>query len=111
MVSFGFTCNQDSMANKTEYVELGMACADVCTALERGMNGKRLDELSQPVREAISQLTTWVKLVTRARDGSLILIAGLSRISRRGSLRRVNGTDSPGLSMPRVIRMRSWLGS
>ena len=46
------------MANKSEYVELGLACADVCKALERGMNGKTLDDLSQPVREAIDQLTT-----------------------------------------------------
>ena len=45
------------MANKTDYVDLGIACADVCRALHRGMNGKSLDELSGPVREAIEQLT------------------------------------------------------
>ena len=50
-------CNQDSMANESEYVELGLACADVCKALHRGMNGKTLDDLSQSVREAIEQLT------------------------------------------------------
>ena len=53
-----FTRNQDSMTNKADYVELGLACADVCRALDRGMNGKKLDDLSQPVCEAISQLTT-----------------------------------------------------
>ena len=46
------------MANKTDYVELGLACADVCRALDRGVNGRRLDELSQSVFEAIGQLTT-----------------------------------------------------
>ena len=46
------------MVNKTDYVELGLACADVCRALDRGVNGRRLDELSQPVFEAIEQLTT-----------------------------------------------------
>ena len=46
------------MANKAEYVELGLACADVCRALDRGMNGKKLDHLSQSVFEAITQLTT-----------------------------------------------------
>ena len=46
------------MANKSEYVELGLACADVCKALDRGMNGKTLNDLSQPVRKAIDQLTT-----------------------------------------------------
>ena len=58
------TCIQDSMANKTDYVDLGLACADVCGALDRGMNGKKLDDLSQPVREAVNQLKMWVK-----RDG------------------------------------------
>ena len=46
------------MVNKIEYVELGLACADVCRALDRGMNGKKLDDLNQPVCEAIVQLTT-----------------------------------------------------
>ena len=52
-----FTCYQDSMANKSDYVELGLTCADVCKALDRGMNGKKRDDLSQSVREAIEQLT------------------------------------------------------
>ena len=51
------------MANKADYVELGLACADVCKALDRGMKGRKLDDLSQSVREAIEQLTTWVKPV------------------------------------------------
>ena len=46
------------MANKAEYVELGLVCADVCEALNRGMDGKKLDDLSQSVRKAIDQLTT-----------------------------------------------------
>ena len=46
------------MANRSNYVELGLACAEVCGALDRGMNGRRMDELSQPVFEAIEQLTT-----------------------------------------------------
>ena len=41
-----------------DYVELGLACAEVCKALNRGMNGKNLDDLSQPVQEAIAQLAT-----------------------------------------------------
>ena len=56
MILSGFICNQDSMVNKTDYVELGLACADVCRALDRGMMG-RVDELSQSVFEAIGQLT------------------------------------------------------
>lgn len=46
------------MANKEDCVNLGLACADVCKALDRGMDGRRMDELSQPVFGAIEQLTT-----------------------------------------------------
>ena len=45
------------MVNKSDYVELGLACANVCKALERGLGGKELDNLSPSVREAIKQLT------------------------------------------------------
>ena len=45
------------MINKADYVDLGLACADVCGALDRGMKGRRVNELSQPVFEAIGQLT------------------------------------------------------
>ena len=53
-----FMCGQDSMANKLEYVELSLACADVCMALDRGMNERQTKELSRSVYEAIEQLTT-----------------------------------------------------
>ena len=53
-----FTYNQDSMANKLDHVELGLECADICRALDRGMNGKKLDEFSRSVCDAITQLTT-----------------------------------------------------
>ena len=46
------------MINKEDYVELGLTCADVCTALDRGMNGKRLSDVDNSVRGAIEQLTT-----------------------------------------------------
>ena len=46
------------MINEADCVELGIACADVCIALDRGANGKRLNELNNSVCEAISQLTT-----------------------------------------------------
>ena len=45
------------MANEQDYVDLGLNCADICRALDRGMNGKELDDLSPSVREAIKQLT------------------------------------------------------
>lgn len=53
-----FTCNQESVVNELDYVELGLFCVDICRALNRGMDGKKLDDLSQSVRGAINQLTT-----------------------------------------------------
>ena len=44
--------------NKTDYIELGLACADVCKSLDRGMNGRRMDEIGRSVADAIGQLTT-----------------------------------------------------
>jgi len=46
------------MINQADYVELGLACADVCTALDRGLDGKRLSDLNDSVCQAINQLTT-----------------------------------------------------
>ena len=46
------------MINEEDYVDLALACADVCKVLDRGMDGRQVDELSQPVLEAIEQLTT-----------------------------------------------------
>ena len=45
------------MINKIEYVELGLAFADVCGALDRVTNGRYADQsLSQSVLKAIEQL-------------------------------------------------------
>ena len=46
------------MVNEQDYVELGLSCADICKALDRGMNGKKPDDLSKSVCDAINQLTT-----------------------------------------------------
>ena len=46
------------MTNEVDYVELWLACADVCTVLHRGLDGRRFNELNNSVREAINQLTT-----------------------------------------------------
>ena len=57
-MGFSFTLIQDSLINEEDYVELGLACADVCDTLNRGLNGKQLDELGNPVVAAIKHLTT-----------------------------------------------------
>ena len=60
-MTFQLTFLQDSVANKQDYLELGLNCADICTALVQGMDGKRPEDLSRSVCDAISQLTKWVK--------------------------------------------------
>ena len=55
---FWFTFSQESMINSQDCVDLGLSCTDVCKVLDRGLKGRRLDELSQSVLEAIEQLTT-----------------------------------------------------
>ena len=46
------------MANDQGYVEVGLACGEVCQALDRGLSGGRMDELNQSVLGAIGRLTT-----------------------------------------------------
>ena len=55
-LSFRLTFAQDSLINEEDYVELGLSCAEVCKVLDRGLNGRQFDELSQPVLEAIQEL-------------------------------------------------------
>ena len=43
--------------NQIDYVELGLACGEVCTVLDRGLKGKGLGDLNDSVYEAIKQLT------------------------------------------------------
>ena len=66
------------MINQADYVELGLVCADVCKALNRGMNGRQASGLSQPVSEAIEQLTALVASTIHTPGGSLteLSIAG-----------------------------------
>ena len=45
------------MANEEDYVQVGLSCADICQALDRGLKGRQLGELNQSVLAAISQLT------------------------------------------------------
>jgi len=72
------------MTNERDYVELGFGCGDICRALERGVNGKKLDDLSQSMCEAISRLTTWVGPVIHSLGNSLmtLLITELSQRSK-----------------------------
>jgi hypothetical protein len=45
------------MANKKAYVDLGLYCASVCKALDEGLEGRQLEELTKSVLGAIGKLT------------------------------------------------------
>ena len=47
------THNQDTLANEQDYVEHGLSCADICKALDWGMNGKKLGDLDESVCDGI----------------------------------------------------------
>lgn len=42
--AFDFMFVQDTMASEQGYVELGLSCADICQALDRGTDEKKSDE-------------------------------------------------------------------
>lgn len=50
------------MVNGVDYIELGIACAEVCTVLHRGTNGLQVVQLSPPILQAVERLVTWVDL-------------------------------------------------
>ena len=66
MINFRLTFLQDTMINKQEFIDIGLYCADICKALDQGVDGRRPEDLSQPMREAINQLMTWVKHIVNS---------------------------------------------
>ena len=47
---------QDFTSNKTDYVDLGLACVELCEALTRAMKGKKEDDLNPFMIEAVGLL-------------------------------------------------------
>ena len=60
MKGFQFTIIQNTMGNKDDFADLGLFCAHVCKALNRGLDGKDSANLGKPVHAAIEQLRKWV---------------------------------------------------
>lgn len=60
---------QETIANEQHYTELGLNSADISGALDQGTSGKKLDDLSQSVCEAVNQLTTWVEQAASSLNG------------------------------------------
>ena len=44
------------MANDKDYFELGISCAQVCQALDGGLEGRHLDEINQHALDAVRDL-------------------------------------------------------
>ena len=57
-MEFQFRFIQGSVVDKQDYIELALFCVDICQALDRGLSGRRLDELGKSVLVAIEKLTT-----------------------------------------------------
>ena len=110
VMSSWLTFFQDFVANKQDYVDLGISCADVCKVLNRGLEGRRLDELSQSVLGAIEQLTTSVELAMYVSSVPLttVSITGQWPRFRGRSSTRVNDMWSfeSFVRSPTKIRLR-----
>ena len=55
--NFRLSFVQDSPADDQDYVDLGLSCGAVCKALDRGLNGRRPEDLGPSVLGAIEELT------------------------------------------------------
>ena len=97
------TCNQDYMASRTDYVELGLACADACEWIPDGA-----DEQSPSMIEAIEQLSRCVELAMDMPGGLLtqLAITGFWRRFRIASLSGVNRMRSGDSSIQGTTRRR-----
>ena len=62
------------MINQAEYVGLGLACADICKVLERGMNERRVDQPNQSVLRAIEQFTMQVESIMHVPGDLLTML-------------------------------------
>lgn len=64
-VSILLSLVRDTMVNEQEYIDLGLFCAEICKVIDRGLDGRRLEELGQSALEAIRQLTTTVAKIQK----------------------------------------------
>ncbi|KAF9779888.1 hypothetical protein BJ322DRAFT_1113202 [Thelephora terrestris] len=81
-----------SAVHERDYIELGLNCAEICGALDRGTRGQRTEDFSQSVGEAISHLTTTVAEIQRkvmeqskrnpASDDKVMISAWKSALSK-----------------------------
>jgi hypothetical protein len=51
------------MKNKDDFIDVGVYCAQICSAIERGTHGKTEENLSPSFVEAIKELTRFIIIV------------------------------------------------
>lgn len=62
--------------NHVNYIKLGLACAGVCTTLNRGLNGKKSEDLNHTVCELTTRVTQTTYTLS-ASDDFFDLTSGL----------------------------------
>ncbi|KAH9028201.1 hypothetical protein EDB85DRAFT_1971335, partial [Lactarius pseudohatsudake] len=67
-VAILLTTIRDKMANDQDCVDLGLLCVSVCDALQRGTDGKKLEDLNGSVRDAIKRLEATVAKIRQRID-------------------------------------------
>ena len=86
------------MVNEQDYIELGLSCADICRALERGMGEKGLNDLNKSVCDAINQLTTYAESANPSR-AFLLPWSRLQDCRRNTKENNQTGRATSGLSI------------
>lgn len=56
---------KDSMVHEKDYVKLGLSCADVCQALDQGLEKRRINKLNESMLEAIEKLMITVAAIQK----------------------------------------------
>jgi hypothetical protein len=52
---------QDNKSNDQDFVELGVQCGDVSSALARALEGRRPEDFSVPARNGMERFVGWVQ--------------------------------------------------
>ena len=96
------------MVSKVDYVELGLTCADVCEALDLGIDRRQADELNHSILEGIEKLTKCVELEMHTPDEfpHQVPQSGLWPRFKGTSSNGVNGIRSLDAIMQKTIKKR-----
>ena len=100
------------MVDRSNCVQLGLACADACQDLAQRIDGGRADQPDQSSLRAIEQFTTWVGFANHILGSSLtdLPIAGPWLGSRSGWSSGAKGARSLAVSTQSTMKIQSRIG-